>query len=908
MKRFSTYPRLFHFIIAALALLLTTAPTIASAQIQKLIEIDESTFRPINTDPISGLPIDKIDRDPSQRACARIKMHISRMTAEEIAGLSVRIIGGNAALTKQIVAKGDAGLIIEMTAKQPVRFFLHHDKLGDSNEVSLNLEGDKEYRIEAQLKLNHSIVISSNTAEAEVSIDGQFKGRIDKDFLLAINDVPPGIHIVKLQYGTLVKEEKINVNSESISFRIDINHETARPQYVVFQVKPTNAIITIDNKEYTTNQYGDLTVLLNNGSYSYTVSAQEYHDDKGSFIVNGSKVAKSIELRPAFGWVKIPAQGNLRDASVYIDNKFIGQVPVESDKLASGVHEIRIVKNMYLTHKSSITVEDNKTLDYAPTLVADFAHVTLSTGDISGCEIYINNELKGTNSWSGDLATGAYIFEARKASHRTTTVTKNITATPANQSYILQAPTPILGTLDVRSTPAMADIYIDGKKIGDQTPTMLDLLVGKHKVTIRKDGFSDYSQEVTISEGKIIDINAALGEISDYVEQAGVGLNMKMIFVEGGTFRMGATEEQGSDVHSDERPVHSVTLDSYYIAECEVTQAQWRAIMGNNPSHHSGDSRPVENISWNEAQAFCQKLSEITGRKYTLPTEAQWEYAARGGNKSKSYKYSGSNYLDSVAWYKENSNDETHNVKQKLANELGLYDMSGNVWEWCSDIFGSYSSSSQINPNGSSNGNNRVERGVGYNCNANGCRVSYRNSCSPSDKYNNLGLRVVCVQNKTPQAVRPLQHNQNQTVFTQSEPPRAQVVPAIERVERAPATHVEDFIDANNPFVQVEQMPSFQEGDLMTFRSWVMDRVRMPQYAIDNNISGRVIVSFIINKSGKLVNIKVLQTPDASLSNEVIRVLTLSPMWAPGRQRGEAVSVKYTLPIHFAPQGVSSVR
>lgn len=220
-------------------------------------------------------------------------------------------------------------------------------------------------------------------------------------------------------------------------------------------------------------------------------------------------------------------------------------------------------------------------------------------------------------------------------------------------------------------------------------------------------------------------------------------IEFKMVFVEGGTFTMGATSEQGDDAYEDEYPTHRVTLSDYYIGETEVTQALWKAIMGSNPSYFRGDNLPVECVSYNDVKEFITKLNQKTGKTFRLPTEAEWEYAARGGKKSKGYKYAGSNNIDDVAWYEGNSNNKTHPVKTKRSNELGIYDMSGNVYEWCSDWYGAYSSSSQTNPTGPSLGSGRVNRGGSWLSNAWRCRASYHHYINLSNLFNFLGFRLV---------------------------------------------------------------------------------------------------------------------------------------------------------------------
>ena len=221
-------------------------------------------------------------------------------------------------------------------------------------------------------------------------------------------------------------------------------------------------------------------------------------------------------------------------------------------------------------------------------------------------------------------------------------------------------------------------------------------------------------------------------------------VQFEMVHVEGGTFRMGATEEQGEDAFNSEKPVHRVTLSSYLIGKHEVTQALWEEVMGSNPSYNKqGGDYPVENVSWFDCQEFIEKLNARTGMRFRLPTEAEWEFAARGGNRSKGYKYAGSDNLDEAGWFIDNSGNLTHPVGEKKPNELGLYDMSGNVWEWCQDWRGAYSSEAQKNPAGPQSGRGRVLRGGSFWRGARYCRVSFRYCLAPGSRNVSHGLRLV---------------------------------------------------------------------------------------------------------------------------------------------------------------------
>lgn len=342
--------------------------------------------------------------------------------------------------------------------------------------------------------------------------------------------------------------------------------------------------------------------------------------------------------------------------------------------------------------------------------------------------------------------------------------------------------------LSVKYTPKNAMVLIDGQLLkGSNGLAEKELSIGSHSYNVFLEGYVGQMGTVSLTEnapGKLIieldkessvaSNNAqpvqqqAVAQVTHPVQpsqtaststpSSGVsamnnasaqtftvnGVSFTMIPVEGGTFTMGATSEQGSDAESDEKPAHSVTLSSYMIGETEVTQALWEAIMGSNPSSFKGSTRPVEEVSWNDCQTFINKLNSLTGKRFRLPTEAEWEYAARGGRKRQGYKYSGSDNLDDVAWYVSNSGSASHAVKTKRPNELGIYDMSGNVYEWCQDWYGKnyYSNSPSTNPTGPSSGSFRVDRGGGWNGSARICRSANRDSSAPDYRYYYLGLRL----------------------------------------------------------------------------------------------------------------------------------------------------------------------
>lgn len=540
--------------------------------------------------------------------------------------------------------------------------------------------------------------------------------------------------------------------------------QAPKRQFFKFRVTPDNAVVTIiengAQEILPMREGGIASKMLNYGTYTYSIAADKYHTKEGSFTVSATQTEMTVDLLPQFGWLTITGDNTSQGGYVFATNTAtggmiqLGTIPLNNREMSSGVYTLRVQKEKYKDYSTTITIEEGKTMTLQPVLEANFAQVTLTTNE--GADIYVDGSRLGTTRWTGTLELGEHSIETRQTSHRSAYTNVRITAQSAGQTITLNNPLPIYGSLIVDGSPADAVVYVDGKKVGTSPLFVSELLIGTHKIRLEKDGYDKQDKTVQIAENQESMLEFTLVKetpkavsmpIASLIENQTFtvnGVSFTMIAVKGGTFTMGATSEQGSNADNDEKPTHQVTLSDYMIGETEVTKELWKAVMGNNPSYFSGTNLPVENVSWNDCQTFITKLNQLTGKKFRLPTEAEWEYAARGGNKSKGYTYAGSNTLSDVAWYKDNSGSKTHPVKQKQANELGLYDMSGNVLEWCQDWwYGSYSSSAQTNPTGPSSGAVRVYRGGNWNSSAFYCRVAVRLHGSPGDRYTGVGFRVV---------------------------------------------------------------------------------------------------------------------------------------------------------------------
>ena len=500
--------------------------------------------------------------------------------------------------------------------------------------------------------------------------------------------------------------------------------------------------VTISRDGYVPVRHHDLGYTIEEGKvYKMVLSAQ-------GPIVYTQMVMFTVTPLDSKARVTIVREGAGQAEEVFGDIDETGGV---ANALEFGTYTYKVTAMNYHSSEGRFTLDSQSDIhEEKVVLRRNGSQVTFSVA--SDADIYVNGIKRGTRRWTGILKAGNYTVECRQANHRPSLQTISVEE-DHDQTIQLTAPEPITGVLSVTSRPLVANIRIDGKDYGTTPRNITDILIGHHTIVVSKDGYAPKTEEFDIKENETQRVNVTLEKSA--VESTPInntsagdktftvgGVSFTMKAVTGGTFTMGATSEQGSDAFAKEKPAHRVTLGDYYIGETEVTQALWQAVMGSNPSYFKGSNLPVENVSWDDCQEFIRKLNSMTGQKFRLPTEAEWEYAARGGNKSKGYKYSGSNNIESVSWYTNNSSSSTHDVKTKQPNELGIYDMSGNVLEWCNDWYDRYSSGSQTNPTGPSSGSNRVCRDGGWSNNARSCRVSGRFSIAPDDRYFNLGLRL----------------------------------------------------------------------------------------------------------------------------------------------------------------------
>ena len=499
----------------------------------------------------------------------------------------------------------------------------------------------------------------------------------------------------------------------------------------------------------TKQEVGEIWVYVPHGIQKITIKHPQLGVLRDYFFPCAIDAARTYEMVLAAGEVRTvvtqDAGGSFlaltvepKNASVYINGE-LQQIDDNGElmvMLPYGEHQYRIEANGYM-NEAGVIAMGKETVTKVIRLKSALATLKINS-TTPGADIIVNNQKRGTGSWSGSLTAGMYLIECQKPGYHSYQTSITLAK---QEEKVLTIPelTAKYGSMVVSVKPIGSEVWMDGSKLGTSPGVFNNVLATKHNIEVKKAGYQTLRKTIELTEGEKNTIDGALEK-----EQAAApapapsgsgsggsssgsssprsssgssgtfsvnGVNLDMVYVQGGTFIMG---KDGSV--DDEKPEHNVTVSSYYISKYEVTQALWKAVMGGSMPGQSyageGDNKPVANINYAEIQEFIRRLNSITGKRFRLPTEAEWEFAARGGNNSRGYKFSGSDDASEVAWY----NVGDHNsrpVGTKKPNELGIYDMSGNLEEWTADYWSNYTSSSQTNPKGGRSGK-RVVRGGGY--------------------------------------------------------------------------------------------------------------------------------------------------------------------------------------------------
>ena len=465
-------------------------------------------------------------------------------------------------------------------------------------------------------------------------------------------------------------------------------------------------------------------------------------------------VSPSIPVSAGKSYGSVSISTDPSGASVYLDGDDYGETPVRRDDVETGEYTLALHKDGYVDAMQMLTISRGRTAEVDVKLVKQMGSLNITCSP-PNAHIYFDGAYKGTAGAQGlkldYLSVGNYNVKAEADSYYPEEKSVEVYYNQTTQVSFSLKPKP--GAVFVMSTPGGAEVYLDNKKQSGKTPYKVnDVSTGSHRVKVYLGGYETAEKSVSVDAEKTATVSFDLVKVEVPTAPPTIGggsisgdkvtgplSGMTFVKIPGGSFQMGS-----NDGDSNEKPVHKVTIRPFYMMTTEVTQGMWKKVMGNNPSNFKGDNLPVERVSWNDCQAFLKKLnSKYPGKTYRLPTEAEWEYACRAGTTTKYYSGNRDSDLGRVGWYRGNAGSKTHPVGQKSPNSWGLYDMHGNVYEWCSDWYGDYPSGSMTDPQGPSSGKYRVLRGGSWSSGAYYCRSAIRYYSPPSSTYNIYGFRIV---------------------------------------------------------------------------------------------------------------------------------------------------------------------
>ena len=559
----------------------------------------------------------------------------------------------------------------------------------------------------------------------------------------------------------ILSEYDIQLDNRDVwQIKIDGDKKTGNSLPVTFMVEPEDARLTVDGESIENTR----PVMLNIGEHQIKAERENYQTLNKTIKVSKQKVLFQFELEEIQD-AGVQITSNPPGAEVTLDGVKLGETPISSFYPA-GQYNIELRKEGYVPVTSETITIKAPTTTKNYTLEENVGYLTVKTRPeatvrFNGDKVEANTRIKLNPS----------VVNVKVTMPKAETLEESVVIKRNDDKTIELIPDIQTGTIQVAPTPFDAKVELTGDAGEHYTAggmkVFSDIPVGTYQLEVSKEGYQTYESEINLTANDKVTRNPKLKKGPDIKKIAG----MELVKVEGGCFDMGCTSEQ-TDCGGDEKPVHEVCVDDFYISKTEVTYSQfkefiqetsyktdaekrgysyiydngwkkkngvtWKDDVKGNRRSQNEYNHPVIHVSWNDAKAFAEWAE---GR---LPTEAEWEYAARGGNKSRGYKYAGSNDIDRVAWYDGNSGSKTHPVGTKQPNELGLYDMSGNVWEWCSDWYDSdyYEDSRRDNPQGPSGGSKRVLRGGSWYLNVNDCRVALRGRLNPGNTSYDDGFRI----------------------------------------------------------------------------------------------------------------------------------------------------------------------